>query len=231
MQPRVFSFVMEESNSGVVRTVSRFSVLWPVTCGVPDISRFVRRGRYPCSLRPGGFQLAETLLQHLNLIFGSLPSSGRVIYRRSGSVKGYVAMALQNPRRRTAYPDGYVVVLAVVRISARVQTTLYSGVGAACVRPLNYNVRSKGLYTGDFYNSCLCGKWILVFTYFYSREDNLLSTRLLEVNIYHMQGLSISKSIFFLLRGSKEREEEIEGNTFSHFLILKTYNSNFETDL
>jgi len=108
---------MKGLNSRLFRTRSaRLNILWPVTCSVSNVSRIGRRERCPCGLRAGGSQNAQIFLQHLNVIFGS---PGSIVLGRRWHVEGYVAMmTFQNPGWAT-HPDGHVVILAVVRISAR----------------------------------------------------------------------------------------------------------------
>lgn len=93
---------------------ARLNILRPVTCSVPNVSRIGRAGPCPPSLRAGGSQYAEILLQHLHIIPGS---SGSIVLGRRWHVEGYVAM--MTFQDTGAHPGGHVVVLAVVRISAR----------------------------------------------------------------------------------------------------------------
>lgn len=110
---------------GTMPTSARFSVLRPITCSMSNVSRISRR-RW-CSLCSGSPQFAQIFLQHLNLVPGPVP--GAIVFRRRWCIEGHVAMALQDPGRWTSHSDGHVVILAVVRVSARVQMKLYLSVG------------------------------------------------------------------------------------------------------
>jgi len=109
---------MKGLNSRVFRAkfrCARLNVLRPVTCSMSNVSWIGRWIRCPCSLRASSFQYTKILFQHLNIILGS---SRSIILRRRWYVEGYIAMTSQDSRW-AAHSDGYVVVLTIVRISAR----------------------------------------------------------------------------------------------------------------
>lgn len=100
IRKNVSKAVMKGLNSAIgARSWSaRLKVMRPVTCSVPDVSRIGRRRRHPRSLRPGGSQHAEILLQHLDLVLGSFPFPGSIFLGRRWHVEGHVAMmSLQDP--------------------------------------------------------------------------------------------------------------------------------------
>jgi hypothetical protein len=138
------ALVTKGSNPAAIRISSaRLSVLRPIACSVSNVSRIGRRRRR--GLSSGGFQCAQIFLQHLDLVLRPLPSSGPIALGRRRCTEGYVAMSLEEPG--VAHPHGHVVVLAVVRISARVQRKSSNEISSA-------RTRRAAICTGQITCSC-----------------------------------------------------------------------------